>query len=130
MEYLERMSADRINPAFWQNRRVFVTGHTGFMGGWLCLWLTRLGARVAGYSLPPFSSPNLFEALGLALPGNAAIPAVDARRYGLAQLAGRRIVAMVREDLCMSQVLTRAAFENAVRANGAIGGRGKSSLRR
>src|SRR5437870_3896504 len=55
-------------------------------------------------------------------PGNAAIPAVDARRNTLAQMTGRRIVQMVREDLCMSQILIREAFENAIRANAAIGG--------
>jgi L-arabonate dehydrase len=64
----------------------------------------------------------MVEALGMALPGNAAIPAVDARRYTQAQLTGRRIVEMVREDLRMSKILTRAAFENAIRANAAIGG--------
>jgi dihydroxy-acid dehydratase len=64
----------------------------------------------------------LAEALGMTLPGAAAIPAVDSRRYVLAHLSGRRIVDMVREDLRMSKILTRAAFENAVRANGAIGG--------
>jgi dihydroxy-acid dehydratase len=56
------------------------------------------------------------------LPGNAAIPAVDARRNLLARASGRRIVAMVEEDLRMSQILTRAAFENAIRINAAIGG--------
>src|ERR1700722_17280986 len=65
---------------------------------------------------------NMVEALGMSLPGNAAIPAVDARRNTLAQLTGRRIVQMVQEDLRMSQILTRAAFENAIRANAAIGG--------
>jgi L-arabonate dehydrase len=64
----------------------------------------------------------MVEALGMALPGNAAIPAVDARRYTLAHLTGRRIVAMIREDLRMSRILTRAAFENAIRTNAAIGG--------
>jgi L-arabonate dehydrase len=64
----------------------------------------------------------MVEALGMSLPGNAAIPAVDARRHTLAQLTGRRIVEMVREDLVMSKVLTRGAFENAIRANAAIGG--------
>ena len=54
-------------------------------------------------------------------PANAAIPAVDARRHTLAQLTGRRIVEMVKQDLRMSQILTRAAFQNAVRANAAIG---------
>jgi L-arabonate dehydrase len=56
------------------------------------------------------------------LPTNAAIPAVDSRRYVLAHMAGRRIVEMVREDLRMSQILTRPAFENAIRVNAAIGG--------
>ncbi len=65
---------------------------------------------------------NMVEALGMSLPGNAAIPAVDARRSTLAQMTGRRIVEMVREELCMSRILTRAAFENAIRANAAIGG--------
>ena len=65
---------------------------------------------------------NMVEALGMSLPGNAAIPAVDARRYRLAQLSGRRIVEMIREDMRMSRILTRQAFENAIRANAAIGG--------
>jgi L-arabonate dehydrase len=65
---------------------------------------------------------SMVEALGMGLPGNAAIPAVDARRNVIARMAGRRIVEMVEEDLVMSKVLTRAAFENAIRANAAIGG--------
>jgi L-arabonate dehydrase len=65
---------------------------------------------------------SMVEALGMSLPGNAAIPAVDARRNTLAQTTGRRIVQMVREDLCMSRILTREAFENAICANAAIGG--------
>ncbi|MBV8601218.1 MAG: dihydroxy-acid dehydratase [Candidatus Eremiobacteraeota bacterium] len=65
---------------------------------------------------------SMSEALGLAPSGNAAIPAVDSRRYALAQLAGRRIVEMVREDLRMSKVVTRESFENAIRVNAAIGG--------
>lgn len=65
---------------------------------------------------------SMVEALGMALPGNAAIPAVDARRMRQAQLTGRRIVDLVREDLRMSKVLTRVAFENAIFANAAIGG--------
>ncbi len=62
------------------------------------------------------------EALGMALSGNAAIPAVDARRRVMAQLSGRRIVQMVKDDLKPSDVLTRPAFENAIRVNGAVGG--------
>jgi L-arabonate dehydrase len=65
---------------------------------------------------------SMVEALGLSLPGNAAIPAVDAHRFRLAQLTGRRIVDMVKEDICLSQILTRKNFENAIRTNAAIGG--------
>ncbi len=65
---------------------------------------------------------SMVEALGVSLPGNAAIPAVDSRRYRLAQLSGRRIVEMVQDDLVLSKILTRKAFENAIKANAAIGG--------
>ena len=65
---------------------------------------------------------SMVEALGMGLPHNAAIPAVDSRRYVLAQQAGRRIVEMVKEDLRISKILTREAFENAIRVNAAIGG--------
>jgi dihydroxy-acid dehydratase len=65
---------------------------------------------------------SMVEALGIGLPQNAAIPAVDSRRGVLARLAGRRIVAMVREDMRLSKILTKQAFENAIRVNGAIGG--------
>jgi L-arabonate dehydrase len=58
----------------------------------------------------------------MSLPGNAAIPAVDARRNTLAQMTGRRIVQMVHDDLGIAKILTRQAFENAIRANAAIGG--------
>jgi dihydroxy-acid dehydratase len=65
---------------------------------------------------------SMVEALGMSLPGNAAIPAVDARRNTLAQLTGRRIVQMVRDDLRISKILTRTAMENAIFNNAAIGG--------
>ncbi|MEX1020665.1 MAG: IlvD/Edd family dehydratase [Litorilinea sp.] len=64
----------------------------------------------------------MVEALGLTLPSGAAIPGADSRRKRLAHLAGNRIVEMVREDLTLSKVLTRAAFENAICVNAAIGG--------
>lgn len=50
---------------FWQGRRVFITGHTGFKGGWLSLWLNLLGAEIAGYSLAPLATPNLFRIAGV-----------------------------------------------------------------
>jgi dehydratase ilvD1 len=65
---------------------------------------------------------SLVEAMGMSLPTNAALPAVDARRMRLAHLTGRRIVEMVDEDLRLSKVLTRESFENAILANAAVGG--------
>jgi len=65
---------------------------------------------------------SLVEAMGLSLPTNAALPAVDARREALAHLTGRRIVEMVEEDLKLSKVLTRESLENAIVANAAVGG--------
>jgi dihydroxy-acid dehydratase len=65
---------------------------------------------------------SMAEALGMQLPGSAAWPAVDARRYETAQRAGQRITEMVSEDLRPSQIMTREAFENAIRVNAAIGG--------
>lgn len=68
------------------------------------------------------SMASMVEALGITLPGNAAIPAADANRKVLAQLSGRRIVELVHEGIKLSDVLTRPAFENAIRVNAAIGG--------
>ena len=65
---------------------------------------------------------SMVEALGMSLPHNAAIPAVDARRYALAHMSGKRIVEMVKENLIMSKVVSKASFENAIKVNGAIGG--------
>ena len=65
---------------------------------------------------------SMVESLGMTLSGNAAIPAVDSRRRVMAQLTGRRIVQMIKDDLKPSDILTKAAFENAIRTNGAIGG--------
>jgi dihydroxy-acid dehydratase len=65
---------------------------------------------------------SMVEALGIGLPQNAAIPAVDSRRLVLAHEAGRRIVDLIRDDIRLSRILTREAFENAIRVNGALGG--------
>ncbi|HYE76159.1 MAG TPA: IlvD/Edd family dehydratase, partial [Blastocatellia bacterium] len=93
----------------------------------LCDFLAAEGcmSRSAGHCMTMGTAStmaSMVEALGMGMPGNAAIPAVDARRYTLAHMAGRRIVEMVNEDLKMSQILTRQAFENAVRVLSAIGG--------
>jgi CDP-glucose 4,6-dehydratase len=63
---LQFVSAAFVNAAFWQGKRVFVTGHTGFKGGWLTLWLKAMGAEVAGFALPPPTTPSLFEAARVA----------------------------------------------------------------
>ena len=55
-----------MNPGFWQGKRVLITGHTGFKGSWLSLWLQTLGSDVVGYSLAPPTSPSLFELAGVA----------------------------------------------------------------
>ncbi len=65
---------------------------------------------------------SMAEALGMTLPGAAAIPAVDSRRYQLAEASGRRMVEMIREDLRPSSILTRAAFDNAITVDMAVGG--------
>lgn len=65
---------------------------------------------------------SMVEALGMSLPENAAIPAVDGRRNRLSQLSGRRIVQMVKDNLTMDKIMTRQAFENAIKVNAAIGG--------
>ena len=65
---------------------------------------------------------SMVEALGLGFPYNATLPAVDSRRYAMAHLAGRRIVDMIKDDVRISRILTREAFENAIRVNGAVGG--------
>jgi L-arabonate dehydrase len=82
-------------------------------------------ARSAGHCMTMGTASTMacmVEALGLTLPGAAAIPAVDARKKVMAQLSGRRIVEMVRENLKLSTVLTRKAFENSIIVNAAVGG--------
>ena len=82
-------------------------------------------ARSAGHCMTMGTASTMacmVEALGLTLPGAAAIPAVDSRKKLMAQLSGRRIVEMVREDLKLSKILTRKAFENSIVVNAAVGG--------
>jgi L-arabonate dehydrase len=82
-------------------------------------------SRSAGHCMTMGTASTMacvVEALGIGLPMNAAIPAADSRRYALAHMAGRRIVEMVCEDMKMSKILTRRAFENAIRVVAAIGG--------
>lgn len=57
---VETMGLNRVDPSFWEGRRVLLTGHTGFKGAWAALWLARMGAKVTGLALPPEGDPNLF----------------------------------------------------------------------
>ena len=82
-------------------------------------------SRSAGHCMTMGTASTLAvmeEALGLTLPGAAAIPAVDSRKKVMAHLSGNRIVEMVRENIKMSDILTREAFENAIKINSAVGG--------
>ncbi|HLL44301.1 MAG TPA: IlvD/Edd family dehydratase [Segetibacter sp.] len=82
-------------------------------------------SRSAGHCMTMGTASTMacmVEALGLTLPGAAAIPAVDSRKKILAHLSGMRIVEMVKEDLRLSKILTREAFENAIKVNAAVGG--------
>ncbi len=82
-------------------------------------------SRSAGHCMTMGTASTLacmVEALGLTLPGMASIPAVDSRKKAMAHLSGNRIVEMVKEDLKLSQILTRKSFENAIKVNSAVGG--------
>lgn len=106
------MSEVGVNARFWQGRRVFVTGHTGFMGGWLCSWLVRMGAEVHGYALAAPSQPSFFETTDLAsLLVSSTI--ADVRDLGALSAALRA----ARPDVVMhlaAQPLVRAAAADPV----------------
>jgi L-arabonate dehydrase len=104
---------------FDEERKAGTLSAQDFMEAEACM------SRSAGHCMTMGTASTMacmVEALGLALPQNAAIPAVDSRRYVLAHNAGHRIVEMVRNDVRISQILTRQAFENAIVVNGAVGG--------
>jgi L-arabonate dehydrase len=104
---------------FAQDNRMGIMSDEEFSVAEACMGRSRGHCAVMGTAS---SMACMVEALGLSLPGNAAIPAPDSRRKVLAQLSGLRIVEMVRENLLLTDVLTRQAFENAIIANAAIGG--------
>jgi len=105
------MRAGGINREFWKGRRVFLTGHTGFMGGWLALWLARLGAKVHGYALPPPTDPSFFAAADVSRDAVSTI--ADIR--DLAAL--RRAMADARPEIVMhlaAQPLVRQAHGDPI----------------
>lgn len=65
MESMVKKHKSFVDPSFWFNKKVFITGHTGFKGSWLSLWLSSMGAKVFGYSLSPTTSPNLYSVLDI-----------------------------------------------------------------
>ncbi|QMV20357.1 CDP-glucose 4,6-dehydratase [Granulicella sp. 5B5] len=96
---------------FWKSRRVFLTGHTGFKGSWLSLWLLSMGAEVSGYSLEPSTSPNLYSALGLAK--DMASTIADVRDADTLE----RTIRSFRPEIVIhmaAQPLVRYSYENPV----------------
>lgn len=84
------MRTAQVDPVFWRDKKVFLTGHTGFKGSWLSLWLTSMGARVTGYALAPNTTPNLFDVL-----------AIDS-------LLEKSSIADIRDLACLQKAMTEA----------------------
>jgi len=108
MEEVGMTVAANPDPAFWRGKRVLLTGHTGFKGAWLALWLHRLGADVTGVALPPTTTPNLFELTGMR-------QLVDHRVGDIRDAdAMRKLAAEIRPDVVMhlaAQALVRAGYD-------------------
>ncbi len=105
------MPAVGVTGAFWRGRRVFVTGHTGFMGGWLCTWLARMGAEVHGYALPAPTQPSFYESVGLC--GAVRSTIADVRDLERLCTALRQSQADIVFHLA-AQPLVRQAYANPV----------------
>ena len=101
-----------VKPGFWRNKSVFLTGHTGFKGGWLALWLQRAGAQVHGYSLEPPTTPNLFSVASVAQ-GLASHTLADVRD---AQQLKQAVAAAAPEIVfhLAAQPLVRHSYEDPV----------------
>src|SRR5229473_2789574 len=115
----EDIGSGTDNWRFWAERRAGRLSEEEFCEIESCL------SRSAGHCMvmgTASTMASMAETLGMTLPGNAAIPAADSRRMALAEMSGRRIIEMVREDLKPSRILTREAFDNAIRTGMAIGG--------
>jgi len=100
-----------LNRTFWKGRKVLITGHTGFKGSWLCLWLELLGAKVTGYALAPPTQPSLFEQADIA----ASTPSVFADVRDLARLRG--VLSDTRPEVILhmaAQSVVRKGYEDPV----------------
>lgn len=106
------MKATYIDPVFWKGKKVFLTGHTGFKGGWLSLWLVSMGAKVTGYGLAPITTPNLFDV--------AAIDSLIEKSFieDIRNLAGlQKAMTEVEPDILIhmaAQPLVRYSYANPV----------------
>ncbi len=102
----------RVNPIFWQGKQVFLTGHTGFKGGWLSLWLSSMGAKVTGYALAPNTSPNFYDVLGVSrLVEKSHIDDIrDLKALHLAMTAAKPDIVIH----MAAQPLVRYSYENPV----------------
>jgi len=100
-----------MNASFWKGRKVFITGHTGFKGSWLCLWLHKLGANVTGYALVPPTEPSLFQLCNISELMNSVIADIrDKNKLIKAmQTASPEIVIHM-----AAQPLVREAYRNPV----------------
>ena len=99
-----------INPEFWRGRSVFLTGHTGFKGGWLALWLHQLGATIHGYALDPPTTPSLFEAASI-----RSLLASDTRGDVADAAALQKAVLAARPEIIFhlaAQPLVRVSYQN------------------